>query len=171
MQQKNIKRAVKSVAGAIFSSDRKHVLLVKRRDVPVWVLPGGGIDRDESSENAVIREILEETGFTVKIDRLVGLYLPINKLTKPTHLYECVIVEGSPKTSSETADIQFFPLTQLPKLIPPPFLGWIKDAHQFQSFVLKKINDVNYSVLLLNLLCHPILVLQFLYARFKSILN
>ncbi len=156
---------VKSVAGVIFSKDRKKVLLIKRRDVPVWVLPGGGIDPNESSENAVIREILEETGFTVKIDRIVSLNLPINKMTKPTHLYECLIEKGTPIITSETLDIQFFPLDQLPKLLPPPFRGWIFDAHRMQPFFQKKIDDVTYPILLLNLLRHPILVIRFLYIK------
>ena len=64
--------------GVIFSPDRNEVLLVERDDFPVWVLPGGGVEISESLENAIIREILEETGFTVKIERLVGLYLPAN---------------------------------------------------------------------------------------------
>ncbi|HSX13070.1 MAG TPA: NUDIX domain-containing protein [Chlamydiales bacterium] len=158
---------IKSVAGVIFSQDRNSVLLVKRRDVPVWVLPGGGIDRDESSENAVIREILEETGFTVKIDRLIALYLPTNKLAKATHLYECLIENGSPQISSETLDIQFFPLDHLPKLIPPPFRDWIFDAHKMQPFFQKKIEGVTYPFLLLNLLRHPTLVLRFIYSKIK----
>ena len=34
--------------GQSYSEDRKEILLIKRRDVPVWVLPGGGIDSGES---------------------------------------------------------------------------------------------------------------------------
>ena len=165
------KNTIKSVAGAIFSPDRTEVLLVKRRDVPVWVLPGGGIDEGESSDNAVIREILEETGFTVKIDRLVGLYIPINSLSKPTHLYECIILNGTPKASNETSSIQFFRLTQLPLLIPPPFRGWIEDAYIKQPFLQKKITDVNYRTLMINLVKHPVLVLRFILARLGLTIN
>ena len=161
----------KSVAGAIFSPDRKKVLLVQRRDVPVWVLPGGGIDGGESSGDAIIREILEETGFTVKVERLVGLYIPINALGKPTHLYECSILQGSPKTSAETNDVQFFPLSHLPKLLPPPFRGWIADAYAQQPLLHKKMSDVNYLTLFLNFIKHPILVLRFILARFGFTIN
>lgn len=160
-----INNPVASVAGAIFSTDRTEILLIKRRDVPVWVLPGGGIDEGESSENAIIREILEETGFTVKIERLVGHYTPINRLSKPTNLYECTIIKGSPSPSSETRNVQFFPLLKLPKMIPPPFKSWIDDAFNIQHPVQKKLVDVNYQTLFLNLLRHPILVIRFLLAR------
>ena len=90
-----------SVAGIVFSPDRSSVLLIQRRDVPVWVLPGGGIEPLESAEDAAVREILEETGFTVKADRLVGEYTPINRLSKRTHLYECSILGGEAALSAE----------------------------------------------------------------------
>ncbi len=160
---------VQSVAGAIFSLDRKKVLLVKRRDVPVWVLPGGGIDRGESSAEAIIREILEETGFTVKIERLVGLYIPINLLSKFTHVYECSILEGSAKISDETQDIQFFPLDHLPKYLPPPFRGWIEDAYQQeQLFLQKEMRDINYRTLFFYFIKYPTLVIRFLLSRYKN---
>jgi len=34
-----------------------HVLLVKRKDVPIWVIPGGGIDEGEEPEGAALREL------------------------------------------------------------------------------------------------------------------
>ena len=109
-----------SIAGVIFSPCRTSVLLILRRDVPVWVLPGGGIDPGETPEQAIVREILEETGLTVKIDRLVGKYYPLNRLAKRTLLYECSVLKGTPAPSPETQDAKFFPLSALPPLPPPP---------------------------------------------------
>ena len=83
-----------AVYGIIFSKEREMVLLIKRRDVPVWVLPGGGIDPGETPEIAVVREMKEETGFEVKIVRQVAEYLPINKLTQVSFFYECEILSG-----------------------------------------------------------------------------
>lgn len=160
-----------SVAGAIFSSDRSSVLLIQRRDVPVWVLPGGGIDPQESPEEAIVREILEETGFTVKAARLVGHYTPINRLSRPTHLYECTVLSGEPTLSSETRGIRFYPLAALPKLIPPPYREWIKDAHTLGPPLLKPLTSVTYSTLILNLFRHPLLVLRFLLARMGCVIN
>jgi len=159
-----------SVAGIVFSPDRTSVLLIQRRDVPVWVLPGGGIDPDEKPEEAASREILEETGFTVKASRLVGDYLPINRLAKRTHLYECVILSGSPALSAETRGVRFFPLNQLPPL-PPPYLNWIEDALLEAPPLQKKLTSVTYLVLFKNLLLHPILVLRFLLARIGLSIN
>lgn len=154
----------KSVAGIIFSSDYSAVLLIKRRDVPVWAIPGGGIDASESPEDTVIREILEETGFTVKVDRLVGDYIPINRLSARTHLYECTILGGEPTLGSETKGIRFFPVKQLPPL-PPPYPEWIADALLQIPPVQKTLLSVNYRALFKNLFLHPILVIRFLLSK------
>ncbi len=159
-----------SVAGAIFSKERTSILLIKRRDVPVWVLPGGGIDPGETSEDAIVREILEETGFTVKADRLVGDYIPINRLSKRTHLFECSILGGEAQLSSETRGVQFFPLTKLPPF-PPPYSEWIEDAHRILPPVQKKLVSVTYFTLFKNLILHPILVIRFILARIGLTIN
>ena len=57
---------------AILKDNR--VLLTKREDFEVWCLPGGGVDPGESIPQAAIREAREETGLTVHLTRLVGLY-------------------------------------------------------------------------------------------------
>lgn len=146
------------------------MLLIKRRDVPVWVLPGGGIDPAETPEHAVVREILEETGFTVKVDRLVGDYIPINRLSKRTHLYECAILSGEPALSSETKGVRFFPLAELPPL-PPPYPDWISDSALQLPPVSKKLLSVTYYNLFKNLFLHPILVVRFLLSRVGLTIN
>ena len=50
-----------------FSGDRVKVLLINRGNEPFkgkWALPGGFIGMDEQLENAVVRELEEETGLT-----------------------------------------------------------------------------------------------------------
>ncbi len=153
-----------SVAGLIFNPNRDAVLLIKRRDVPVWVLPGGGIDPGESPESAVVREILEETGFTVKIDRLVGDYLPINRLSKRTFLYECSVLSGEASLGSETRGIRFFPLSQLPEL-PPPYFDWIEEGKSMGAPVQKYLSSINYFTLMKYFVLHPILVARFILSR------
>jgi 8-oxo-dGTP diphosphatase len=160
-----------SVAGIIFSPCRTSVLLIQRRDVPVWVLPGGGIERGESPETAIEREILEETGFTVKVTRLVGYYTPINRLTKETNLYECSILKGEAALSAETKGVRFFPLNELPPLMPPPYLEWIEDARLDLPPIEKKLTGVTYPIFLKNLLLHPLLALRFLLARLGLPIN
>lgn len=162
---------MKSVAGVIFSEDRNSVLLIQRRDVPVWVLPGGGIEPGEPPEEAILREMEEETGFTVINPRLVGTYEPINRLAKLTNLYECTIVAGKASIGSETKNIQFFPLSELPKLIPPPYREWITDAATIKAPLKKRLDSVTYFTLFKNMVLHPILIFRFLLARLKIPIN
>lgn len=154
-----------SVSGILFSEDRKEILLIKRRDVPVWVLPGGGIDPGETPEEAVLREMEEETGYKVTIKRKVAEYTPLNRLARFTHLYECTLVSGSPTLSAETQGVAFFPLCELPPL-PPPYPDWIADSIEHAPTLFqKKITSVTYLNLLRHALMHPILVGRFLFAR------
>lgn len=153
-----------SVAGAVFSSDRTSVLLILRRDVPVWVLPGGGVEKDETPEHAIVREILEETGFHVKIKRLAGVYTPVNRLARTTHLYECSVISGQSSESSETKGVRFFPLSSLPPM-PPPYPEWIQEAHDGQTTAYRELTSVSYWALVKNALLHPLLVTRFILSR------
>lgn len=161
-----MKNPQESVTTAIFNQDRSKILLIKRRDVPVWVLPGGGVELEESSSDAALREASEETGYSFTIVRQIGKYFPINKLTNITHLYELKILDGQAQTGSETKDIRFFDLKKLPKLIPPPYDEWIQEAKENQPFIIQRqLSSVTYFRLFKNLTLHPMLVIRFLLAR------
>lgn len=152
----------KAVIGIIFNSDKTGVLLIKRRDVPVWVLPGGGVDADETPENAIIREVYEETGLVVDIKRKIGEYTPLNQLAQYTEVFECKPISGSLQTGAETKDINYFSIQQLPKAFFPVHDDWLKDALQNQEGVLKKpIWRVTYLGLFKYFLAHPLRVLRF----------
>ena len=163
---------IQSVAAIVFSPDRRACLLIQRRDVPVWVLPGGGIDPGETSAEAALRELREETGFDVHLVRFVGEYHPINRLARPTHLYECSISGGKAQINKECRDIRFFPLDALPKEIPPPYREWIEDSiDPTNPPIVKELLGVTYWVLFKHSLRHPCLVLRFLLARMGFPIN
>lgn len=153
-----------SVACILFEG--KKVLLIKRRDVPVWVLPGGGIDAGETAEEAACREMEEETGFQVEIVRKVAEYIPTNRLAKPTHFFEVRAIGGTAQTGDETAAVDFFAEDDLPKRLPPPYASWIRDAATLHPRMLKKkIEGVTYGALMKLFFVHPILVGRFLLTR------
>jgi 8-oxo-dGTP pyrophosphatase MutT (NUDIX family) len=64
---------VPSVTGLVFDDDGR-VLLVRHSNGGVWVAPGGAIDPDEAPQDAVVREVWEETGLRVEPVRLVGVF-------------------------------------------------------------------------------------------------
>jgi 8-oxo-dGTP diphosphatase len=55
---------------------REHRVLLTRLvgpDAGRWTLPGGGIDHGEDPYDAAIREVAEESGYVIEIDRLLGM--------------------------------------------------------------------------------------------------
>ncbi len=155
-----------AVYGILFNGDKKQIILVKRRDLPVWVFPGGGLDERESPEAGVIREVEEETGLQVQIVRQIAEYAPMNKLTQKTYYFECRAIGGKPKPSSESKEVAFFPLDELPKRLAPPFALWIADALLEKKEVIKKpVEGVTYWILIKLLLLHPILVIRYFLTK------
>lgn len=161
--QKNHKRGV---IGIVFSEDRSQVLVLKRRDVPIWVLPGGAVEPHESPEEAVVREVYEETGLQVAIQRHVATYLPVNKLAHPTYVFECTRLSGAPVVGSETCQIGFFSVDAL----PAPFFflhrSWMEQAGLRLSQPIQKfLTEVNYWNLFKYFCRNPLQVFRLLLSR------
>lgn len=163
----------KGAIGILFLEERKKVLLVKRADVPVWVLPGGGIEDGEKPENCVEREVFEETGIPVKVSRLIGIYSPINSLTNETYLFECIPLSTiAPAAQSETMEASFFPV----HLLPEPFFflhaEWIEEALLNKSEpIIRPIESITWTRLFLEVLRHPILLFRYLLSRLGLPIN
>lgn len=159
------------VIGIVFNPSKSEVLLTRRRDVPIWVLPGGGIEEGESPEEALIREVSEETGLQVSIARKTGYYYPINRLAGPTHVFECLTTTGTPQLSPETCSIAFFPLSQLPKIFFPVHHDWLNDALENIVLVRKPIDRVTYLEVFKYFLQHPLITIRALLARLGLPIN
>jgi 8-oxo-dGTP pyrophosphatase MutT (NUDIX family) len=110
--------SIKSTFALIFSPDRQKVLMVERRDLSIWEFPGGGLDKGESPEAGVIRETKEETGFDVEVVRAFTI-LTLRIRREKIAFFECKIVGGVATLSSETKNIQFFPIHDIPKMHSP----------------------------------------------------
>ncbi len=152
--------------GIVFNEDRTSVLIVKRRDMPLWVLPGGGIDPGETAEEAVLREVREETGFIVKVLRRTGEYTPLNRLAYFTVVLECQVVGGEASLSDETASVGFYPIHCLPHSFFHVHHDWLADALANPSSTVRKpISQVTYWNLVKYALRHPQRVFKTLLSR------
>jgi ADP-ribose pyrophosphatase YjhB (NUDIX family) len=102
------------------------VLLIFREDFPVWGLPGGAVEAGESVAEAAIREVYEETGVEVGVDRLVGIY---NHSQGHQVLFLAHPCAGKPRPDGhETLSAEWYALSHLPERL----IGWhrlyIQDA-------------------------------------------
>jgi 8-oxo-dGTP pyrophosphatase MutT (NUDIX family) len=157
-----------AAVGIVLNADQTQILLIKRHDVPVWVLPGGGIEKEERPEEALIREIQEETGYQVKIIRKCAEYYPINRLAAFTSVFICQIQKGQACLSSETAAIAFHPLANLPTTLFPPHARWIQEVLTSSTLIQRRLTEISYCTLCLYFLRHPWQTLRFAWTRFTK---
>ncbi|WP_082122083.1 MULTISPECIES: NUDIX hydrolase [Frankia] len=63
-----------SVAGVTLH-ENGSILCIRRRDTGAWQIPGGVLERGETIQAGLCREVAEETGAFVRPVRLTGVYL------------------------------------------------------------------------------------------------
>jgi 8-oxo-dGTP diphosphatase len=63
-------------AYAVIVDNRDRLLLAlwNEADTPQWTLPGGGVDLLESVEEGAVREVREESGYTIELGALLGMH-------------------------------------------------------------------------------------------------
>ena len=108
-------------SAAIFD-ERGRILLTRRADNNQWCLPSGGMEPGESAAEACEREVLEETGLSVRVKRLVGIYShPDQIVIYPDggkfHIvalhFQAEVTGGEPGLSNETTDFGYFTLQEI----------------------------------------------------------
>ncbi|HZS78267.1 MAG TPA: NUDIX hydrolase [Ktedonobacteraceae bacterium] len=90
-------------AGIIIEQDGK-ILLIDRADGLGYTIPGGIVRHKETVEQCVLRETLEETGYSVKITGLVGVYSSPKRDPRFRAIaitYRGQVLSGEPHGSSE----------------------------------------------------------------------
>jgi 8-oxo-dGTP diphosphatase len=97
----------------------RGILLIERRNAPFgWALPGGFIDYGESAEQAAIREAQEETGLSVRLTGLLGVYSDPERDPR-FHTLSVVYTaqcdeDAIPCAGDDAKNARFFPLDELP---------------------------------------------------------
>lgn len=110
------------VAAAVFDAAGR-LLLVRRRDNGLWAMPGGWADVGDTPAAMAAREVWEETGLQVRVERLLGLYdSRARRFGHPHHLYHVVFLcapeGGTVQTTPETLGADWFTADTLPPLSP-----------------------------------------------------
>ncbi|MEO6053754.1 MAG: sugar phosphate nucleotidyltransferase [Chthoniobacterales bacterium] len=114
----------KLTVGVIVRDKQGNILLERRQDCGLWGLLGGRMDFGESIEQTAAREVKEEAGLDIRVERLVGIYsdpknrilsYPNGDVVQPlTIVVEASITGGLLQKSEESLDLRFFPPDQLP---------------------------------------------------------
>ena len=122
-------------AFAIILDDQNRVLLCHRCDHDLWNLPGGGLEFNEAPWECVVREVKEEVGLDVEVERLAGIYSKRNK-NDLVFSFVCKVIGGKLTLTEEVDQIEYFSIGEIPKNTVPKQVERIKDVLTDQSKTL-----------------------------------
>jgi 8-oxo-dGTP diphosphatase len=102
------------VGGVVVHEGR--VLLIRRGKEPLkgrWIVPGGTVELGETLEDALVRELQEETGLTVRPLELLTVFDRIERDASGVSYhyviadYLCEVVSGTPQAGSDAQEVAF----------------------------------------------------------------
>jgi ADP-ribose pyrophosphatase YjhB (NUDIX family) len=110
---------------ALVLDDTGRLLMIRRTDNDKHAIPGGRHELGETMTEAVIRETIEETGITVQVTGLIGIY------SNPHHVmayddgevrqefsicFRARPISGEPRTSNESSEVRWVDPARLDEL-------------------------------------------------------
>lgn len=107
------------VRGAIIRDGK--ILLIQEQADGRWAMPGGWADVGDFPAKTVEREVLEESGFVVQVNKVIAVIdanhvAPLEFYHAYKLIFQCSILDGQPRTSHETLAVDFFDMDDLPPL-------------------------------------------------------
>lgn len=132
------KQILPAVAAAIFN-EKGEVLLQKRKDVDQWCIISGHVEFGETVEDAILREIEEETNTKASLIRFIGVYSSPESQTYYyqdkevqyiTSYFEARLSSDIPPgfSNNETKELRFFSPNNIPADLALINSNWLTDA-------------------------------------------
>ncbi len=127
-----------SSGGVIFTNDKNEILLLKVSYKEHWEIPGGIVEKDESPQQACIREAQEELGITIELPQFLGVafkFVPeVQEESYQFYFFGGVLTEESIAAiqlqPEEATEYKFVHVDELEKYVWDSFLVRIKLAHE-----------------------------------------
>jgi ADP-ribose pyrophosphatase YjhB (NUDIX family) len=117
-----------SVAGIVVRDDDR-VLVIRREDNGQWEAPGGVLELDESFEDGVRREVLEETGLQVTVERLTGVYKNLTRGIVAL-VYRCSPADGDTHRTAEAREVRWMTREEVQSAMNPAFAVRVLDVFE-----------------------------------------
>lgn len=126
-----------SVAGIVVN-DSGQVLVIRRRDNGHWEPPGGVLEMAETFEEGVRREVLEETGISVRVEHLTGVYKNMKRGIVAL-VYRCSPLSEPTSATAEAAEVRWMTLNEVREAMSPAYAIRVTDA--FEAEVRTRAHD------------------------------
>lgn len=117
----------------LFDAERRELLLEKRADNGMWCVPGGAIELGETLEQALRREVKEETALDIENPKLFDIksgvhmvYPNQDEVYYTDVVYVVTEYRGDPKPDAESTELRWISIDRLPDNFLPTQVDYIE---------------------------------------------
>ena len=117
-------KIILAFSGGCIFNEKGEVLLQRRGDSNKWGFPGGAVEIGETPQQAAVREVKEETGLDVEIEKLLGVYTDLDMIYPNGDRAQSIVIAYQFKVLSgelspdqvETLELKYFSREDRPEL-------------------------------------------------------
>ncbi|GAA1969415.1 NUDIX domain-containing protein [Kitasatospora viridis] len=116
------------------------MLVIRRADNGAWELPGGVLELAEAVEDGVRREVYEETGVKVEVERLTGVYKNVARGIVAL-VFRCQPEGGGERVSAESTAVEWFTADEVRERVAEVYAVRMLDAVSGEGAPAVRVHD------------------------------